>query len=948
MLSKKPIHFPMNKINLFFSAFMICLTILFFSSFPSYAAESDTVKVGYYSSHNFQEGASDHAYKSGYSYEYLQKVASYTGWRYEYIYGDWNDLYQDLIDGKIDIMAGIAYNDERAEVISYPQYEMLNETFYIYKDSDDTSIKCGNLASYSGKKIGILTTHTRMVDAFEKWISKNHIDAELVPYDDINACAAAFNQKDIDAFVSADNIASSYSGISPVEKIGKEPYYLCVTSKRPDLLDELNSALSIIDEQDALDLDTLHLKYSAESSVNIFLSRQERDWMAAHDTITVGYTNQYLPYSGTDDNGSVTGLIADVVPDLFAALPADYTPEIIYRGYDNQEEMLQSLKNGEVDFIFPVSDQAWYAEQQGYQQSSSVVTSPIDLVYKEPYQEDTTSVIAVNRNNLLQYCYTVANFPDARIINYDSIEDCLKSVKNGTTKSTILSAHRVHSLVGSEKQLNISPLSDAENRCFGVAFGNSALLQLLNHGLSILGEDYGLNHTYQYIDKMVTYSTTDFIMDHIWLFFILTVLLLLGIIFGFAKHDQNLRLAAEKDIRQKEELETALTTAQQANLARTIFLRNMSHDIRTPLNAVLGFANLALQAEDEPKKMKDYLSKIQVSGNHLLAIVNDVLEISRIESGQTQLNETACNVQDVIEEATVIIQEQASEKHQHFTVDISRIQNRYVYCDKLRIKEILVNLLGNAVKFTPEGGHISLHIQQLPSLQEGYVLYETHIKDDGCGMSPAFMKKMFLPFERAQSSTTSGIPGTGLGLAITKRFVDLMDGSIQVLSQEQEGTEFIIRLEHRIASSVPADVSKSPVAFTDNRAFAGKRILLAEDNELNQEIASSILQTAGFEVSIAENGAVAVQKLQEAPAGFYTVILMDIQMPVLNGYEATQKIRQLSDPERSQIPIIAVSANAFTEDKEASLAAGMNGHLAKPVDAQKLLELLGTLLLQTL
>lgn len=944
MFSQKSLLIRTNKIHLFFSFLFICLGFLFLFPFTSYAAGTDTVKVGYYSSRNFQEGVSDDACKTGYSYEYLQKVASYTGWHYQYIYGSWNELYQKLVNGEIDIMAGISYSDERAKNVSYPQYEMLNETFYIYKDADDTSIKCGNIASYSGKKVGVLTTHSRMMSAFESWISKNNADVQVVPYDNIASCADAFNQKEIDAFVSADNIVSSYSGISPVEKIGKEPYYLCVTKSRPLLLDELNTALAIIDEQDSLDLDMLHNKYSAESSVSIFLSKQERDWISTHDTITVGYMNHYLPYCDTKADGSVTGLIADVVPDLFSALPTDYTPTIHYRGYDSQQEMLKHLKNGEIDFVFPISDQVWYAEQQGYQQSSTVVASPIDLVYKEPYQEDTTDVIAVNKNNLLQYYYTLTNYPNAKIVQCDSIEDCVAAVKKGTAKSTLVSAHRVHYLVGSEKKLNISPLSTAENRCFGVAFGNSALLQVLNHGLSILGEDYGLNHTYQYIDDMFTYTATDFILDHIWIVFLIVILGLLAVIFGFAKHDQHLRLTAEKDIRQKKELENALEIAEQANLARTIFLRNMSHDIRTPLNAVLGFTTLALNTDNKPDKQKDYLSKILVSGNHLLAIVNDVLEISRIESGQTQLNEDACNIKDVIKEVQIIINEQASEKNQDFTIDISRIQNPYIFCDKLRIKEILVNLLGNSVKFTPKGGHISLFIQQIPSLEPGYVLYETRIKDDGCGMSPAFMEKMFQPFERAQNSTSSGIPGTGLGLSITKRFVDLMDGDIFVDSTENEGTEFTIRIKHRIAQQESVSDSDQTTVFTDNTAFTGKRILLAEDNELNREITSTLLQTVGFDVDTAENGSVTVEKLKAAPAGFYTAILMDIQMPVMDGYEATRQIRRLSDARLAQIPIIAVSANAFAEDKDASLAAGMNEHIGKPIDAEKLLELLDAIL----
>ena len=921
---------------------MIVLAVTMFAKVSTnVSAEEKTVKIGYYSAHDFQEGASDTAAKSGYSYEYIQKVASYTGWHYEYIYGDWEELYKKLESGELDMMAGVARSDGRTDKVLYPEHEMINETFYIYKDTDDTSIKCGNIASYSGKKIGTLKTNERMTQSLEAWAKENQADIQIEYYDSLEECADDFNQKKIDGFVSADNVVSSYTGITPVEKIGKEPYYLCVAKGREDLLDELNVALSIIDEQDTLDVDELHKKYAAESSVSVFLSKKEQDWMAAHDTITVGYANDYLPYCDTKSDGTATGLVADVVPDLFDALPGDYKPKIVYRGYDAQNDMLEALKNGDVDMIFPVSDEAWYAEQEGYQQSTSVVTSPIDLAYREPYTDDTVKKIAVNKNNQLQYYYTMKNYPDAQIVQCDTIDDCIEAIKNGEAGSTILSARRVHYLVGSEKKLNIIPLENTENRCFGVAFGNTSLLQIINHGLSILGENYGLNHTYAYMDSMTEYTLRDFVQDNIWDFIGILILIFLCVILYFIKHDQNMQRRAEKEEKQKRELENALESARQANLARVVFLRNMSHDIRTPLNAVIGFARLALKTgKNDWEKVRDYLSKIIVSGDHLLAIVNDVLEVSRIESGQTKLEESPCDMREIAEEVKVIIQGQAQEKEQTFVVDLSQVKDYYIYCDRLRVKEILVNLLGNAVKFTPKGGCIEFRIQQKYPAKEGFVNYEIHVKDNGCGMSPEFMKKMFLPFEREHTSTASGVQGTGLGLSITKQFVDLMGGTIEATSVEHQGTEFVLRFLHRLADEAYRNRQKE-LKEDVTPHFQGKRILVTEDNELNREIAVEVLKDAGFEVEEAENGAVAVDKIKHSQAGYYDVIIMDIQMPVMDGYTATKEIRKLKNPKLANIPIIALSANAFEEDRKASTEAGMNGHLAKPVNVPELLKILG-------
>ena len=923
----------------------VCMVLVFFVylflgiQVNADAGEQKTVKIGYYEAHDFQEGADDSAAKSGYSYEYIQKVASYTGWRYQYVYGEWKDLYEKLKTGEIDLMAGISYDDDRVNSMLFPEYEMINETFYIYKDTDDTTIKFGNIDSYAGKKIGVVNNDKRMMTALEDWAKEKQADIQIQYYDSLESCAADFNQKNIDAFVSADNVASSYTGISPVEKIGKEAYYLCVAKDREDLLDELNMALSIITEQDALDVDELHKKYSAESSVTIFLSEKEQDWLAEHDTVTVGYSNDYLPYCDTDKDGKATGLVSDLIPDMFDALPGDYEPDIIYRGYNSQNEMVEALKNGDVDMIFPVSSEAWYAEQEGYQESTNVVTSPIDLVYREPYTGKMTAKIAVNKNNQLQYNYTVQNYPDAEIIQYDSIEECIKALKSGEVGSTILSARRANYLVGAEKKLNVLPLENTEERCIGVAFGNTALLQIINHGLSILGENYGLNHTYTYMDAMRNYTAMDFIQDNIWIFTGILIVIFLCIIWYFCQRDQNMQKQAKKEAKQKQELENALTIARQANRARGVFLRNMSHDIRTPLNAIIGFAKLAMKSEGNFEQIQDYLNKISVSGDHLLAIVNDVLEVSRIESGQTKLEELPCNIKNIVDEVEVIIQGQAQEKTQTFIVDTSKVKDYYIYCDRLRVKEVLVNLLGNAVKFTPKGGKIELRIIQNEPAPEGYANYEVHVKDNGCGMSPEFMGKMFLPFERERTSTVSGIQGTGLGLSIAKQFVDLMGGTIEVTSKEKEGTEVIVRISPRLAQTEKEERTENTESEEKDYDFRGKRILVVEDNELNREIVKAVLEETGFEVEEAENGAVAVDKIKTAGALYYDVVLMDIQMPVMNGYDAARAIRQLTTP-HAAVSIIAMTANAFEEDKQKAFAAGMDAYITKPVDVVSMMKTL--------
>lgn len=938
---------PLNLFRKFrnsyiFPCMILCLGLIAFFPVKICAESQKTVRVGYYFSHNFQEGTSDDEVKSGYSYEYLQKLASYTGWKYEYVYGDWSTLYEELVSGEIDLMAGIAYSSDRIQLIRYPDAPMLNETFYIYKNADDDSIKCGDMNSYKGKKIGTLRNNQRMTAALEKWKIQNYVDIEIVYYDDLQTCAQGFNNKEIDGFVSADNVVSSYFGINPVEKIGKQPFYICIAKDRPDLLNELNMAMNIINEQDSADLDDLKNKYYTETTVSVFLSEKEQKWMDEHEKIVVGYLDHYLPYCDTQKDGSVTGLLCDIVPDMFQALPGNYKPEIVYQPFEDQNDMLECLKNGDLDMIFPVSDGKWYSEQNGFVQSSAVVEFPISLAYKEPYKEGITDKIAVNRNNLRQYWYTISNYPDSEILPYDSVEECVEAVSSGEAGSTLLGALRVSQLLHGERKMNVITLTDEEKVCFGVAHGNSGMLQVVNHGISVLGESYGLNHTYRYLNTLSTYTLTDVIQDHVWLFTGIMSAILLLIIWYFIRREQAQQAAARKEQKHKELLEEALGAARQASVAKKVFLQNMSHDIRTPMNAVVGFTNLAIQSGDDSEKVQDYLSKIKVSSEHLLGIVNEVLEISRIESGQTKLDENICSIRDIVDETSVIISNQAQEKNQIFTIDISQIQNYYIYCDKLRMKEILVNLLGNSVKYTQTGGRISLRILQFPCKHKDYGNYEIRVKDNGCGMSKEFQKKVFLPFERQSTSTVSGVQGTGLGMTIIKGFVDLMGGTIQIDSEENKGTEIVVKLCQRLADA-PAKISQTR-EFYPPEIFAGKRILLAEDNILNREIAVAILEDSGLLVDVAENGAIAVEKIIKSSPGYYTAVLMDIQMPVMDGYTATRKIRELSDPDLAEIPVIAVSANAFDEDREASKEAGMDGHLVKPISAEELMLTLGKII----
>ncbi len=396
----------------------------------------------------------------------------------------------------------------------------------------------------------------------------------------------------------------------------------------------------------------------------------------------------------------------------------------------------------------------------------------------------------------------------------------------------------------------------------------------------------------------------------------------------------------ENEMRQKALIEDALLRAESASKAKTKFLSNMSHDIRTPMNAIIGFTTLAMTHIDNQERVRDYLDKIAASGNHLLSLINDVLDMSRIESGRIHLEETECNLLNVMHELKNMLAMEMQSRNLQFEIDTENVADEQIICDRLRLNQILLNLLGNAMKFTAPGGSISVRIAEEPEKDPDKAIYEFRVKDTGIGMSEEFQEHMFEPFERERSSTVSGVQGTGLGMAITKNFVEMMGGTISVISQKNVGTEFTVRLPVKKVSVSRAEAvlgEKEENTPAVRMSMEGKRILLVEDNDLNREIAREILGEAGLLVEEAEDGSIALDKLLEKGPGYYSLVLMDIQMPIMDGYTATRAIRSFEDKELANIPIIAMTANAFEEDKRKALEIGMNAHIAKPIDVNRLL-----------
>ncbi len=894
------------------------------------AAESGikTVRVGWYQSDLFQEGMTDEEVKSGYSYDYLQKIADYTSWDYEYVYGDWTELYEMLEKGEIDFLCGVSKTEGRKRAFLFPDSEMGTEQYYLYKRSDDVSISGDDLETLNGKKVGLITNNLMSVDT-EEWLAENGLDVELVYYDSFGERDAALESGAIDLKTTTYDGAISAEEITAITKVGEEPYYVAVSKDRKDLLEELNAALSTMISIDPYVLQSLKYQNYGSLLAGKTISDGERKWLSGHSTIVIGYLDNYLPYSNQNEDGEAEGLVTDALTSAFAALGLTDLPEMEYIAYESYEALTAALTEDVIDLAFPVTNDSWRLEQERINASAEVVSDSGTLFYKSANQKQDIQKIAVNESNELQIEYTQRVYPEAELVYYPNIDACLEGILKGEADGTIMDTMRVQYVTAQSRYSALSyvQLSASTGKCFGVKEGNAELLLLLNRAIKVLGTSYGIDYSYQYISTFYSYGPMDFIKDNLILFIVIIGAVIALTIFLLVRNLQR----KEQEVEEKERLQKEAETASRA---KSVFLFNMSHDIRTPMNAVLGFANLMEKELDQPEKLKDHLAKIKMSGEYLLGLINNVLEVARIDSGKEVLNESFADLLN--EQYSVLLENDLRKKNLTFIKDLT-VEHRYVYADAYKIQEIMLNLLSNAVKYTPDGGRIRMGLQEYPCEKPGHATYVATVSDNGIGMTKEFQEQIFESFTREKNTTESKILGTGLGMSIVKRLVDLMGGTVEVQSAPGKGSTFTITVDLRVVEDPERFLSESTKEQEAAGDLSGLRILLAEDNELNAEIAIAILEDAGASTEHACDGVECVNMLLAAEDGYYDLILMDIQMPNLNGYDATRKIRRLEDSAKASIPIVAMTANAFDEDRKDAENAGMNGHIAKPIDVKEMI-----------
>ena len=1008
--------------------------------------------------------------RKGYGYELLETLSGYTGWQFEYVTCDWSDCFEKLKNGEIDIIGGISYTEDRTQEMLFSDEPMGVEKYYLYADLSRADISASDFKTLNGKKIGVLMG-TEPEVMLAEWEEKYGLKTEHVNISNNEDVKQKLANHEIDCFVSLEESFWAERGISTITRVGESGIYYAINKNRPDIKEELDDAMRALDEAVPFYTADLYKRYFSMDYTPI-LTGEEKAWLRKHGAIRMGFLASDSGVSTFDPaTGEFTGVITDYI-QFAADCLGNQELEFQLVGYDSKEAELDALKSGEIDMIFHCDQNPNLAEEYHFACTNTTWTSNLMAVTnKQHFNENNVNRIAVPQNKLSLKKYLAFYYPQWEIVDCDTQEDAARLVKDGQADCFVtgISSENKYSKKYSFYSV---PLVNPVRSCFAVNSGNRSLLSILNKTIKAMPVNMLAGALAMYKSSARKVTLSDFIKDNFFKVMLISsiavavvLLTILMLLQKARKAEAAARKAASDTQELNAKLQVAVEKAESANRAKSTFLSNMSHDIRTPMNAIIGFTTLALSNIDDTDRVKDYLGKTLASSNHLLSLINDVLDMSRIESGKIHLEEVEVNLSDVLHDLKTIVSGQIYAKQLELYMDVMDVTDEDVYCDKTRLNQILLNLLSNAIKFTPAGGTVSVRVRQLAGKVHGCGQYEFRIKDNGIGMSQEFAQKIFEPFERERTSTVSRIQGTGLGMAITKNIVDMMGGTIEVQTAQGKGTEFtvcvpmraqteqrpvekiteleglkalvvdddfntcdsvtkmlvkvgmraewtlsgkeaVLRARQSIemsdvyhayiidwrlpdmngievtrqirslhddtpiiiltaydwsdieveakAAGVTAFCSK-PMFMSDlretlmsalgqkpadavqrllpekNADFKGKHILLVEDNELNREIAQEILREYGFLVDSAENGAVAVEKVSTAAPGSYDLVLMDVQMPIMDGYTATRKIRALDDPARAKIPILAMTANAFDEDRRNALESGMNGFLSKPI-----------------
>lgn len=880
-----------------------------------------TVRVGWLvSNEGFQDGTPGERL-SGWGYEYLQTLSYYTpGWRYEYVSGTFTELMDMLEAGEIDLMPNISYSEERAQKLLFSSNPEGTERYYIYAKPDRDDLAKGDPQALQGLTIGY---NPDVMQTFvgQQWLANEGITCTYKEINTGGALFAALANGEVDAVIMNDTISSPEA--SPMFYVGSSDYYFAVPKSRPDLMDDINAAMTAIARVNPRYIDEVKSNYSAQNSGSSSLNGSERSWLKANDnTITLGYITGKLPYCNEDEDGKMEGSLAS----LATTLHDKFGITVATVAFSNNEQMTKALSTGTIDVALPLFRDYWLAEQAGVILSNPMGTVSLAAIHSSSNLNSDLKNIACTADAIVNRFELENLFPDAKVTEYPNDHEAREALNKGEASCIIVPSTRLKTIRDTYdiEDFQTQELTDTAQLSCLISRGKPVLLGIINKGIVNAGESLSAS---SYSPTSYSAQESDafrlLYRNRIVIAAVIICILLTGIVI----------LVWSLHRAQKEQQK-----ADAANAAKTAFLTRMSHDIRTPLNGILGLIEIEELKEGDMQVARESRAKARVAANHLLSLINDILEMGKIEDRKLTLEHAPFNLKELCDDTLVLCKLRASSNG--ITMQDNSLPyatGPYMIGSPTHIRQIMINLLDNSIKYNKHGGSVTFSSKTKP-LDNGRALFCFSVSDTGIGMAPEFLKHIYEPFAQEGDDARSKFQGTGMGMPIVKSLIELMGGTIEVTSELHVGTTFYVE--------IPLDIDKNPQARTDtvekalDCSLANMNVLLAEDNELNAEIAQALLESEGVVVTRAVNGNEVVDLYLSHPAGSFDAILMDIMMPDMDGYEATRAIRLSEKVDAADIPIIALTANAFAEDAKAAHDAGMNAHLSKPLDFNKLKNIL--------
>ena len=892
---------------------------------PAFAADSDqqvkTVRVGWLiNNEGFQDGTPGERL-SGWGYDYLQTLSYYTpGWQYEYVSGTFTELMDMLEAGEIDLMPNISYSEERAQKLLFSSNPEGAERYYIYAKPDRDDLAKGDPQALQGLTIGC---NSGVMQTFvgQQWLANEGITCTYREYDGGSMLFDALANDEVDAVIMNDTISSPDA--SPMFYVGSSDYYFAVPKSRPDLMNDINAAMTAIARVNPRYNDEVKANCSAQNSGSSSLTGPERSWLKANDnTITIGYLKNKLPYCTQNDDGEMEGSLASLATTLHDKF--DITVATV--AFSNNEQMTKALSTETIDVALPLFRDYWLAEQAGVILSNPMGTVSLAAIHSSSNLNSDLENIACTADAIVNRFELENLFPDAKVTEYPNDNEAREALNKGEASCIIVPSTRLKTIRDTYdiEDFQTQELTDTAQLSCLISRGKPVLLGIINKGIVNAGESLSAS---SYSPTSYSAQESDafrlLYRNRIVIAAVVICILLTGIVI----------LVWSLHRAQKEQQK-----ADAANAAKTAFLTRMSHDIRTPLNGILGLIEIEELKDGDMQAARESRAKARVAANHLLSLINDILEMGKIEDRKLTLEHAPFNLKELCDDTLVLCKLRASDNG--ITMQDNSLPyatGPYMIGSPTHIRQIIINLLDNSIKYNKHGGSVTFSSKTKP-LDDGRALFCFSVSDTGIGMAPEFLKHIYEPFAQEGDDARSKFQGTGMGMPIVKSLIELMGGTIEISSEVGVGSTFNVQ--------IPLDIDKNPQARADtvervlDCSLADMNVLLAEDNELNAEIAQTLLESEGVVVTRAANGNEVVDLYLSHPAGSFDAILMDIMMPGMDGYEATRAIRLSEKVDAADIPIIALTANAFAEDAKAAHDAGMNAHLSKPLDFNKLKNIL--------